>query len=95
MTVTGACLCGAVRYEIDEPFGRMTHCHCSMCRKHHGTAFATFAAAPLTGFRWVAGQNEIVLYASSSHDVRSFCRHCGSVTPTIMEAIGEVSVPAG
>lgn len=91
----GTCLCGAVRYEIDGPFGMMVHCHCSMCRKHHGAPFATFAAAPLAGFRWVTGQNDIVHYASSTHGVRSFCRHCGSVTPTIMEAIGQVSMPAG
>ncbi len=25
----------------------MVHCHCSMCRKHHGSAYVTWVAAPL------------------------------------------------
>lgn len=95
MSVIGTCLCGAVRYEIDGPFGMMIHCHCSMCRKHHGTAFATFAAAPLAGFRWLAGQSEVMSYSSSANGVRSFCRRCGAVAPTIVEAIGQVVLPAG
>lgn len=95
MSVIGTCLCGAVRYEIDGPFVMMLHCHCSMCRKHHGAAFATFVAAPLAGLRWLAGEEEIVHYASSAQGVRSFCPHCGSVAPTIMEAMDQVVVPAG
>ncbi len=50
----GRCLCGALRYQIDGPFVDMLHCHCSMCRKHHGTPFATWAAAPIAGFRWLS-----------------------------------------
>jgi hypothetical protein len=42
----GQCLCEALTYELDGPFSAMIHCHCSMCRKHHGTGFATFVAAP-------------------------------------------------
>ena len=49
----GRCLCGALRYQIDGPFVDMVHCHCSMCRKHHGAPFATWAVAPLSGFRWI------------------------------------------
>ena len=43
----GRCLCGAVRYTVEGPYVRMLNCHCSMCRKHHGSAFATFVTAPL------------------------------------------------
>ncbi|MET0656788.1 MAG: GFA family protein [Steroidobacteraceae bacterium] len=95
MTVMGTCLCGAVRYEIEGPLEMMVHCHCSMCRKHHGTPFSTFVAGPLAGFRWIAGEKDIMHFASSAQGVRSFCRHCGSATPSIMEAAGQVGVPAG
>jgi len=91
----GSCLCGAVRYEVDGPFSMMLHCHCSMCRKHHGAAFATFVGAPLMGFRWLAGQHHIDEYASSSQGRRCFCRHCGSVAPTLIEAMDLAIVPAG
>lgn len=40
MTVTGACLCGAVRFEADRPPRRITHCHCSMCRRATGDPHA-------------------------------------------------------
>ena len=39
---TGSCLCGDVAFEITGPVEQMGHCHCSMCRKFHGSAFATF-----------------------------------------------------
>src|SRR5215471_14417777 len=91
----GQCLCGAVRYEVDGPFGSMLNCHCSMCRKAHGAPFATFAVAPLSSFRWIAGEDSVVGYKTSSGGTRSFCRVCGSVTPSLMKEMGLVACPAG
>jgi hypothetical protein len=91
----GRCLCGAVRYQIDGPFTSMVNCHCSMCRKHHGSAFATFVAAPVAGFRYTAGESSIDRYASSSTFHRSFCKVCGSVMPEAIPSIGLVIGPAG
>ena len=54
----GACLCGVVQYELSQPT-QMAHCHCSMCRKHHGAPFATFAVAPSATFRWIDGEDAI------------------------------------
>jgi hypothetical protein len=92
---TGACLCGTVRYEIAGPFTAMAHCHCSMCRKHHGAPFVTFAIAPLAGFRWLAGEHAIGRYRSSEHGERLFCTTCGSVVPTLMRELGFAVAPAG
>jgi hypothetical protein len=91
----GRCLCGTVRFEIDGPYSNMLHCHCSMCRKHHGAAFATFVAAPLVGFRYTAGEASIGHYVSSPGFRRSFCTVCGSVMPEAMPAMGLVISPAG
>jgi hypothetical protein len=82
--MTGGCLCGKVRFEIDGPFTMAMNCHCSMCRKHHGAPFATFAAAPIEGFRWLAGQESVGEVQSSEHGKRSFCKTCGSVAPLLM-----------
>lgn len=94
-TTQGSCLCGAVRYEVDGPFSLMIHCHCSMCRKHHGAPFATFAGAPLMGFRWLSGEESIHTYRSSEKGLRSFCRSCGSVTPTLVKEMDLALAPAG
>lgn len=91
----GVCLCGTVRYVFSEPFQVMLHCHCSMCRKHHGAAFATFVAAPLPAFEWLAGEDAIGHYRSSERGERSHCRRCGSVTPMLWPDTGLAIAAAG
>ncbi|MEO7385563.1 MAG: GFA family protein [Gammaproteobacteria bacterium] len=94
-TVTGSCLCGAVRYELQGPFSHMGHCHCSICRKHHGAAFATYVACPLDGLRFLSGEDHQGRYDSSPGWSRPFCLTCGSVLPTRMPEHGLVVGPAG
>jgi hypothetical protein len=90
----GSCLCGTVQFEAG-PFEEMVHCHCSMCRRHHGAMFATFLTGRAGSFRWRAGQDAIGTYASSSRGLRPFCRRCGSVTPTVLPEAGIAFIPAG
>jgi hypothetical protein len=93
--IEGACLCGTVRYEVEGPLQMMLHCHCSMCRKHHGAPFATFTAAPFQRFRWISGEDSITRYQSSEKFTRDSCKLCGSVVPTPAPEMGEVILPAG
>ena len=74
----GSCLCGAIRYEVDEIQAEIAHCHCSMCRKFHGAAFATFGEAKSEHFRWLAGEELLQRYVGHNGTVRQFCRQCGS-----------------
>ncbi len=74
----GQCLCGMIKYEIDEIEGRMSHCHCSMCRKFHGAAFATYGEAKTENFRWVTGKKHLKSYIASNGTKRQFCENCGS-----------------
>ncbi len=90
----GRCLCGALNYELDGPFSAMNHCHCSMCRKHHGTGFGTYVAGPVAGFRWISGEDRCVHYQSSPNGARSFCSVCGSAGPTTMLEHGIAVAPA-
>ncbi|MEP7242629.1 MAG: GFA family protein [Gammaproteobacteria bacterium] len=91
----GSCLCGTVRYEVSGPFNTMMSCHCSMCRKHHGTAFATYVSSSSDGFRWLAGEDSILAYASSERGRRFSCRVCGSVLPMMLPEHGLAICPAG
>jgi hypothetical protein len=84
-----------VRYELDGPFTSMMHCHCSLCRKHHGAPFATFVTAAHSGFRWRSGEEAVRSYASSPQTARTHCRHCGSVGPTLLPEAGVAFAPAG
>jgi hypothetical protein len=93
--IKGSCFCGTVRYEVDGPFNTMLSCHCSMCRKHHGSAFATYVSAPIDGFRWVSGEDKLLRYKSSEQGMRTSCFVCGSAVPEVLPAYSLALLPAG
>jgi hypothetical protein len=95
MPLTGSCLCGDVAFEIEGPVEPLSHCHCSMCRKSHGAAFASYIAAPKSGFRWLRGAERIRRYESSPNAWRPFCSRCGSSLPAAPEGMDRVFVPLG
>ena len=74
----GSCLCGSVTYEVRGSLSRATHCHCSMCRKAHGAAFATYGRVQSTDFMLTSGADGIASYQSSPEVTRTFCKRCGS-----------------
>lgn len=76
--LSGSCLCGAIRYEIDAPLGPLGHCHCRTCRKSHAAAFATTARVARTAFRYVQGADRVGHYESTPGKRRFFCPQCGS-----------------
>ena len=76
--IHGHCECGRVRYEVDGDIEDFSHCHCSQCRRLHGAAYATFAGVARERFRYVAGEADIKVYASSEFNDRIFCGECGS-----------------
>lgn len=92
--VGGSCLCGGVAWQAGGRLEWMTHCHCSMCRKIHGTAFATYLAGPAESFRWLQGAELVERYRSSAGFDRPFCSRCGSVVPEEPDE-GRVFMPAG
>jgi len=57
----GGCLCGGIRYEIFGPVGQALYCHCSMCRKSHGTAFRARLSVPRSSFRLVQGEDLLAI----------------------------------
>ena len=75
--ITGSCLCGGVRYAIDGELGPVALCHCGMCRKASGSAFATNASVERRAFR-LTGEALVERYESSPGHWRCFCRVCGS-----------------
>ena len=91
--VKGSCLCKAYRFEVEGPFSYMMHCHCSMCRKAHGAAFATFVGCKSKAFKVIQGHDAVTRYQSSEKGIRCFCKVCGSNLPS--QAGEEVWLPAG
>lgn len=92
---TGSCLCGAVKYRIDTPIHEVSHCHCSMCRKAHGAAFASFASVPRPAFHLIEGEDRIGRYASSESVTRTFCTQCGASLQFVDDRNDELGVAVG
>lgn len=78
---SGSCLCGDIAFAVDGPIEHIDQCHCSMCRKAHGAAFATYGGAAAEDFRMVRGEGLARRYRSSAKGSRLFCPRCGSVVP--------------
>lgn len=76
--ITGGCLCGGVRFEVDPPFIRAGHCHCSRCRKHSGTAVCTQGRVWRNQFRLLQGAELIRNFKTEGHASKAFCAVCGS-----------------
>lgn len=75
--INGSCLCGLVKYEISNGIDDIVHCHCTTCRKAHGSAFSSVAAVKYSDFK-LFGQNNLKSYESSVGKHRFFCSECGS-----------------
>lgn len=73
---TGACLCGAVRFEAQgAPLG-VNHCHCVQCQRASGAAMLTWATWPRASVRMLG--TAAAEFESSPGVWRSFCARCGS-----------------
>jgi hypothetical protein len=72
----GACLCGAVRFEVSCALPPPDACHCGQCRKHAGHYFVStdVPRAAVT----VDGMEHVSWYHSSEKVRRGFCSTCGS-----------------
>jgi hypothetical protein len=85
--MTGHCLCGSVSFEYDGPLGPVALCHCSQCRRAHGSAFSASAPLQKGRFRWLAGEQSIREYESRPGKYRAFCANCGSQLYSRVDAI--------
>ncbi|HXQ16118.1 MAG TPA: GFA family protein [Caulobacteraceae bacterium] len=90
----GSCLCGRIRFEVEGQLAGIQLCHCSLCRRAHGSAFAANMPVRAEDFRLIAGQPKS--YESSPGKERLFCGDCGSpIVSRTTAAPGMVRVRAG
>lgn len=74
----GKCLCGEVTFAVSGAISSIIHCHCSLCRKSTGTAYATNGFVDTANFAIVSGQQKLSTYAFKPGRNRYFCANCGS-----------------
>jgi hypothetical protein len=74
----GKCLCGEVEITIKGEITDIIHCHCSLCRKNSGTAFATNGFINVTDFAITSGKDNLSTFSFKPGRNRYFCMCCGS-----------------
>ena len=84
---TGRCLCGDVTFEYDGPLGPVSLCHCSQCRRTHGSAFSASAPVQRVRFRILSGTERVTEFESGPGKYRAFCNRCGSQLYSRVDAI--------
>ena len=76
---TGRCLCGGVRFELEEPAQAAGYCHCTRCQRRTGTSASASASIDGRGLRIVAGEDLIKAWRHPDGGFEKlFCRECGS-----------------
>ena len=105
--IKGRCECTRVQYEIKGELKDFCHCHCSICRRLHGAAFATWGGVARDEFTYKSGESDLKKYSFSENADSIFCGVCGSrilvdfkpeadmLYITMGTVIGEVECPPG
>lgn len=90
MKLTGGCLCGKVRYAINDKLIDAGYCHCRICQRASGAPITAWLTLPVAGFTYTKGKPTV--FHSSEHSQREFCAACGSplvfkrsVAPTTLD----------
>jgi hypothetical protein len=77
--LTGGCLCGGVRYEIDAPPVSASYCHCTRCQRRTGTAASAQARLAPGSLRVISGDELVREWVPTDHGwPKCFCSVCGS-----------------
>jgi hypothetical protein len=75
----GSCLCGSVKYCVDDDLIFVVNCHCRFCSKAHGAAFTTLLIMPFSKFEIVEGKTLLSSYeVETLNSLRVFCSRCGT-----------------
>lgn len=94
--LTGGCLCGAVRYSVNEDFKAFYQCHCKQCQQLTGSAFASNIFTDPENIEWEAGHDKISFYEHPTRGFsKAFCTECGSAVPFINKSKSSLIIPAG
>jgi len=94
--LTGECLCGSVKFKLEDNFKAFYQCHCKQCQQLTGSAFASNLFTAPENIEWLSGQDSILSYEHESRGFsKSFCKTCGSALPVINKSKTSLLVPAG
>ena len=94
--LSGACLCGAVTFQLQDDFDQFQLCHCIQCQKTTGAAHAANLFTSPENIKWLTGHNLVRRFDVEGRSItNAFCSQCGSRVPFKSLSGGILVVPAG
>ena len=95
--LTGSCLCGEVKFEVDGPIKAFQYCHCSRCQKVSGSAYASNLFVAPEQLTWLQGEESVGRYEvdETKYFATCFCKKCGAKLPWLTQPKNNLIIPAG
>lgn len=81
LQLTGGCLCGQVRFQVDQPPLRSFACHCRFCQRVTGSSYLAESIFPKDAVHFNAGERLLHAHRSDTSGKQvfvHFCPACGS-----------------
>ena len=79
LPITGACLCGTVKYEIHAESVGAGNCHCRTCQRAAGAAYMPAFFVPYDSLKITGKYKEYASISESGNTIhRGFCPNCGT-----------------
>jgi hypothetical protein len=89
----GSCLCGLIKYSVDDNLKFIVNCHCRFCCKAHGAPFTTLLFMPFSKFELLEGGELLASYEVKAIDgLRCFCSKCGTRLYNYLPSKGRISL---
>jgi len=84
--ISGECLCGKIKYQLNTSLGAAISCHCSRCRKAFSGAGSAGARVNESDFHWITGEDLLTAYYvdNSAHGL-GFCNCCGTTLVRLLD----------
>ena len=76
--LSGGCLCGGVRFQIDAPPIVASYCHCNRCQRRTGAACSAQARIAPGSLRITQGEALVRAFRPPDGFAKMFCEMCGS-----------------
>ena len=92
----GSCLCGSIRYKVEDRFSMFFMCHCTQCRKLSGSSNAANLFGSPDSLTWLSGADQTTRYQLDGRAfTKVFCAQCGTAMPYVSGNGKFLVVPAG
>lgn len=94
--ISGGCLCGAVKFSVNDSFDDFYFCYCQQCRKITGSSHASNLVTSIDNIQWTRGSDKVIRFDHPTQIfTKVFCSQCGSGLPYKSKNGQSLVVPAG